>query len=110
MPDTPELNEAAEGDSSPRPCSPLPFAWREVQSEPLIYEAEVIPHHRYLLIHHDGLWVMSKMVGQHYKRGSTLSPRPEPMEDALTRAHEDWANDQVEGPAVAATPQHPKGN
>lgn len=69
-----------------------PLVWREVQREPLIYEAEPVPHHCYLLVSHKGLWAMSKMTGQAIKHGSTLSPRPESMEAALTRAHADWAN------------------
>lgn len=74
------------------PANPnSPLVWREVvNSDPLIYEAEPVPHHCYLLIHHDGEWAMSKITGQKHKRGSTLSPGLETMEAALARAHEDW--------------------
>lgn len=71
--------------------SVLPFIWLTKQEDPLILEAMPLPHHRYLLIQHEGLWAMSKMTGVHYKAGSTLSPCPETMDAALMRAHEDWA-------------------
>lgn len=85
----------AEATAGCAPPSGSPLVWREVQREPLIYEAEPVPHHCYLLVSHKGLWAMSKMTGQAVKHGSTLSPRPEPMAAALTRAHEDWANGQA---------------
>lgn len=71
------------------------FSWRKVNDDPLIYEAEPRKESKYLLIRHEELWAVSKMTGRKYKRGSTLSPRPEPMPVALERAHRDWANDQA---------------